>query len=114
MYALRGSVEVVFEVFNNHCSIGGLPWWLSGRESVCSAAAAGDLGSIPGLGRSLGGEHANPLQYSCLESLMDRGAWRVTVHGVAKGQTQLSNLAQHSAHETYHILYAVISAAQHT
>ena len=87
------------------------PGGSDGKESACNA---GDLGLIPELGRSLGGGHGHPVQYSCLESLMDRGAWWVTVHGVAKGQTQLSNLAQHSAHETYHIFYAVISAAQHT
>ena len=41
-----------------------------------------DKNSIPGLGRSPGGEHGNSLQYSCLENAMDRGAWRATVHGV--------------------------------
>ena len=46
-----------------------------------------DVGSVPGLGRSLEGENGNPLQYSCLENSMDRGAWWVTVHGVAKSQT---------------------------
>ena len=46
-----------------------------------------DVGSIPELGRSPGGGHGNPLQYSCLENIMDRGAWWVVVHGVAKGQT---------------------------
>ena len=44
----------------------------------------GDLGLIPGLGRYPGGGHSNPLQYSCLENPMDRGAWRATVHSVAK------------------------------
>ena len=44
-------------------------------------ANAGDVGSIPGSGRSLGGRHGNPLQYSCLENPMDRGAWWATVHG---------------------------------
>ena len=52
---------------------------------------AGDLGSIPGQGRSAGEGHGNPLQYSCLENPMDRGAWRATAHGVAKSQTRLSN-----------------------
>ena len=52
----------------------------------------GDVGSVPGLGRSPGGGNGNPFQYSCLENPMDRGAWRATVHGVAKSQTQLSNL----------------------
>ena len=56
-----------------------------------SAYNAGDPGSIPGLGRSPGEGNGNPLQYSCLENPMDRGAWRATAHGVAKSQTQLSD-----------------------
>ena len=48
------------------------------------------MGSIPGWGRSPGEGNVNPLQYSCLENPMDRGAWRATAHGVAKSQTQLS------------------------
>ena len=48
-----------------------------------------DTGLIPGLGRVPGGEHGNPLQYSCLENLMDRGAWWAMVHRVAKSWTQL-------------------------
>ena len=60
------------------------PWWLSGKDSTCNAGAAGDTGLIPGSGRSPGGRYGNLLQYSCLESSMDRGAWRSTVHGVAK------------------------------
>ena len=63
-----------------------LPWWLSGKES---AHNAGDLGSIPGLGRSPGGGHGDPLQYSCLENYMDRGAWQATVGGVTKSRIQL-------------------------
>ena len=47
-------------------------------------ANAGDLGSIPGLGRSLGGGHGNPLQYSCLENAMDTGAWTATVQRVTQ------------------------------
>ena len=47
-------------------------------------ANAKDTGSIPGLGRSPGGGYGNPLQYSCLETLMDRGAWQATVHRVTK------------------------------
>ena len=43
-----------------------------------------DVGLIPGIGRSSGGGNSNPLQYSCLENLIDRGAWWATVHGVAK------------------------------
>ena len=51
----------------------------------------GDLGSIPGLGRCPGEGSGNPLQYSCLENSMDRGAWQATVHGVAKSQTTLND-----------------------
>ena len=52
---------------------------------------AGDLGLIPGSGRSSGEGNGNPLQHSCLENPMDRGAWWATVHGVAKHRTQLSD-----------------------
>ena len=63
-----------------------------GSEVIYSACNAGDLGSIPGLGRSPGEGNGNPLQYSCLENPMDRGAWWATVHGIAKSQTGLSDL----------------------
>ena len=59
-----------------------------GKES---ARNAGDVGSIPVSGRSPGGGNGNPLQYSCLRNLMDRGAWRATIHGVTESQTRLSN-----------------------
>ena len=52
-----------------------------GKESACNA---GDLGSVPGLGRSPGEGNGNPLQYSCLENPMDIGAWQATVHGVKR------------------------------
>ena len=48
-----------------------------------------DAGSIPGWGRAPGGGHGNPLQYACLDNLMDRGAWQATGHGVSKSQTQV-------------------------
>ena len=64
-----------------------LPQWLSGKESACNAGAAGDTGSIPGLGRPSGVGHGNPLQYSFLENPMDRGARRATVHRVAELDT---------------------------
>ena len=60
---------------------------------------AGDLinvGLIPAPGRFFGGGHGNPLQYSCLEDPMDRGAWRATVHGVAKNQILLKRLSIHT------------------
>ena len=67
----------------------GLPWWLSSKESTCNARDPGDVGSIPGSGRSPGIEHGNPLQYSCLENAMDGGAWWATVYRVSKRLTGL-------------------------
>ena len=60
------------------------------------ARHSGDQGLIPGWGRSPEGGNGDPFQYSCLENPMDRGAWRATVHGVAKSRTRLSDLAQHA------------------
>ena len=62
-----------------------------GPDDKESAGNAGNLGLIPGLERSPGGGHGNPLQYSCLENPMDRRTWWAAVHGVIKSQTQLSN-----------------------
>ena len=62
----------------------GFPGGSDGKESTCST---GDPGSIPGLGKSPGEWNGNPLQYSCLENSMDRGALRVVVHGVTKSLT---------------------------
>ena len=70
----------------------GLPWWLSGKESDCNA---GDPGSIPGSGRSLGERNGNPLKYSCLENPMERGAWWAIIHVVAKSQTWLKWVSTH-------------------
>ena len=66
-----------------------LPWWLSSKEPDCNAGATGDVGSIPGSGKSPGGEHGNPLQDTCLKNPMDRGTRWATVHGVTKSQTRL-------------------------
>ena len=55
-----------------------------GKESTCSAGDTGDVGLIPGSGRSPGGGNGNPLQYSCLGYPTDRGIWQATVHGVAE------------------------------
>ena len=57
------------------------------KNPPADAENAGDAVSIPGSGRSPGGGHSNPLQYSCLENPMDRGAWQATVHRVTKSQT---------------------------
>ena len=56
----------------------GLPQWLSSKESACNSGNSGDVGLIPGSGRSLGGGHGNSLQYFDLENLMDKGACLVT------------------------------------
>ena len=80
----------VNEVFSGPPSgLSGLPQWLSGKESTCSAGDTGDAGLILGLGRPLE-KDGNPLQYSCLENPMDRGAWWAGVHRVTKSQTRLS------------------------
>ena len=71
-----------------HSSVHGLPGGSAGKGSVHSA---GDLGLILGMERSPGGGHGNPLQYSCLENPMDRGAWWTIVHGVTKSWTRLSD-----------------------
>ena len=65
-------------------SLNSLPCGSSGKESACNAGATGDTGSIPGLGRSPGEGNGNSFQYSCLENLLDTGAWWATVHGVHK------------------------------
>ena len=61
------------------------------KNPAANAGDIRDVGLIPGSGRSLEGGHSNPLQYSCLENPMDRGAWWATVHGVAKSRTLLSD-----------------------
>ena len=66
------------------------------KESTCDTGDIGDAGSIPGLGRSPGGGHGNPLQYSCQENPMDRAAWWATVHSVTKSQTRLKQLSAHA------------------
>ena len=66
----------------------GFPGGSDSKESACNV---GDLGSIPGSGRSPGEGNGNPLQYSCLENPMDRGAWQATVHGVIKSWRRLSD-----------------------
>ena len=78
-----------------------MPYWASQVALVVKnlPANAGDIrdaGSIPGLGSSPGEGNGNPLQYSCQENPMDRGAWWATVHGVAKSLTQLKRLSTHS------------------
>ena len=68
----------------------GFPGGAVVKNLPANARKAGDVGSIPGSGRSPGGENGSPLQYSCLENPMDRGVWQATVHGISKSQTRLS------------------------
>ena len=64
-----------------------LPQWFMGKEHTCNAGTTGDVSLIPGSGRFPGGGHGNLFKYSCLENTMDRGAWQVRVHRVAKSWT---------------------------
>ena len=76
-----------------------------------------DAGSIPGLGRSPGGKHGNPLQYSCMENALDRGAWWATVHRVAKSRTLLKWLSMHThevGHDFSHIISQLMCVYVHT
>ena len=77
---------------NLHCIAGSDNWWASQVAPVvknppANAGNIREIGSIPGSGRSPRGGHGNPLQYSCLENSMDRGAWWATVHRVTKSWT---------------------------
>ena len=65
----------------------GFPGGIVVKYLPVSAGYAGDVGSIPGLGRSLGVGHSNPFQYSCLENPFDRGAWWSAINGIVKSQT---------------------------
>ena len=78
----------------------GLPGGVSGKEPAYNARLIRDMGSILGLGRSPGRGTGSPLQYSCLQTAMDRGAWRTTVHRVSKNWTQLKQLSTH-AHNVF-------------
>ena len=72
----------------------GFPGGASGKGPACRCRL--DTGSIPGLGRSPGGEQSNPLQYSCPEDPMDREAWQAAVHSTTQSQTQLKQLSKHA------------------
>ena len=66
------------------------------KNLLSNAGDVRDMGSIPGSGRSPGGGHGNPLQYSCPEKPMERGAWWAMVHGVTKSWTQSKGLRAHT------------------
>ena len=89
LYTLVSIAAVVF--YNPTSRARGFPRSSVGKESACNA---GDLGLIPGLGRSPGEGNGNPLQYSCLENRMDKGAWRATVHGVARVRNDVATKQQ--------------------
>ena len=75
------------------CVCGDFPGSSVGKESVCNT---GDTGSVPELGRSHGEGHGNPLQYSCLENCMNRGAWHAIANGVAESRTRLKQARAHT------------------
>ena len=77
------------------------------KNTTANAGDIRDAGSIPRSGRSLGGEHGNPLQYSCLENPMDRGVWWVIVRRVAKSQTRLKWLSTRTHTCTHREVHAV-------
>ena len=83
-----------------HCLLQFVKIWAPNYLGFPGGASAGDIrdtGSIPGSGKSTGGGHGNPLQYSCLENPMDRGAWWATAPGATKSPTQLKWLSTHVA-----------------
>ena len=90
VFHLHSYLLVIFlDVFNyrNSSPSQRASQWLSGKESASRCRRC--VGSIPGLGRSPGEGHGNPLQYSFLENPMDRGPWRATVHEVTESWTRL-------------------------
>ena len=81
----------------------GFPGDTSGKEPPpTNAGGIRDVGLIPGSGKSPGGGHGNPLQYTCIENPMIRGAWRATVHRIVKSQTLLKQLSTHTGTFTRH------------
>ena len=86
---LQGPTISSLDIYSELAESCGFPDGSVGKESACNA---GDMGLIPGLGRSLGEGNSYLLQYSGLKNSMDRGAWGVTVHGVTESQTQLNDL----------------------
>ena len=84
-------------------------YFSGGSEDKVSACNVGDLGLIPGSGRSPGEGNGNPLQYSCLENPMDGGAWWATVHGVTKSWTWLSDFAFNGDTDIVQFSHSVVS-----
>ena len=84
---IRQKTNIIVEIISRIMVLLGFPGGWDGKEFACSA---GDLGSILGSERFPGERNGNPLQYSCLENSMNRGAWWATVHGVTKSGAQLT------------------------
>ena len=92
IWAQNSKKRVKYSIDHFVCWLMSFPGGSDGKESACNA---GDLGSIPRLGRSPGEGNSYPLQYSCLENPMDRRPWRATVHGITTSQTWLSNFTSY-------------------
>ena len=86
----------------------GFTGGISGKNQPANAGDKGDVGSVPGWGRSPGGRHGNPLQCSSLENLLDRGTQQAIVHGVAKSQTGLKQLSMQMHILTYDFIRSQI------
>ena len=95
-YTIQRASQVVLVVKNPHANAGDI------REA----------GLTPGSERSPGGGHGNPLQYSCLENSMDKGAWRATIHRAAKSQTRLKRLSKHAHSCLYLFVYFSLQLCQ--
>ena len=91
LYLVQSFIWLIYWVF---LGVWGFPRGSVVKNPPTNARVTGDVGSIPGSGRSPGAGNGNPLQYSCLENLMDRGTWWASVHLVAKNQTRLCMHAQ--------------------
>ena len=89
---LQGPTISSLDIFSEMAESCGFPDGSVGKESACKV---GDMGLIPGLGRSPGEGNSYLLQYSGLENSMDRGAWGATVHGVTESQTRLNDFHTH-------------------
>ena len=94
LQAITDLISIIINQFylfcNSYNGIWALPGGSDGKEYACNA---GDLGSIPGLGRFPGEGNGYPVQYSCLENPLERGGWQVTVHRIVKNQTCLNWLS---------------------
>ena len=102
---LVSGVQQTDSVIRIHVSI--LLMALAVKNPPANEGDIRDTGSIPGSGRSPGGGHSNPLQYTCLENPMDRGSLRATVQKVAKGRTRLKRLSAHKHTHSFSSLFPI-------